>query len=604
VNPSLANRLRIGFAITFALLAGVTVIGVGRLFQLRQDFEDDTTRSFQFELAGEHLRQAFLVEQSALGDAAAAPKAAKSRYRSAVRTSNRAAGDAAALADDDSRAQRLLSRRAAAERRWRRRVAAPVLRGRSPPPARQRKLGRDVVRSGNALIANESRERQALRDDVADDTRKTALLVGVGLISGLIAAVLLFSGLISSMRRPLERLVDASGRLAGGDLKTRVEVGGPAETATLGLAFNEMADELQGAYRSLEESRRRLAVTLESLGDGVITVDPEGIVTDANPAARRLVPGATIGAQIREVLTAGSISPRKAERLLAGLEQEEVHAGEEGTVLAITGSPLGTPEGGSVLSIRDVSERARLERMKDEFVLTASHELRSPLTSVQGFAELLMLERSELSPRHAETVEIILDNTQHLVRLLNDLLDLARSDAGRLTIKPVRTDVGPIAEDAARLMGALADSRKQRVSVEIEPDLPQISAEPDRIKQVLVNLLTNAHEYSPEGASIKVTAARVGDEVELAVTDDGPGIPEEQLDHIFDRFTRGDAGLTQRVGGTGLGLAIAKSLVELHGGAIGVSSTVGKGSTFRVVLPALPGKEAAKEPMTSTEASR
>ena len=602
MNPSLANRLRIGFAITFALLAGVTVIGVGRLFQLRQDFEDDTTRSFQLELAGEHLRQAFLVEQSSLGDAARAPKQAKSRYRSAVRTSNRAAEDAVTLADDDPRAQRLLSSRAAAERRWRRRVAAPVLRGRSPPPARQRRLGGSVVRSGNVLIASESRQRQTLRDDVSDDTRKTALLVGVGLISGLIAAVLLFSGLISSMRRPLERLVDASGRLAGGDLQTRVEVGGPAETATLGLAFNEMADELQNAYRSLEESRRRLAVTLESLGDGVITVDPEGIVTDANPAARRLVPGATIGAQVREVLTAGSISPRKAERLLAGLEQEEVHAGEGGTVLAFTGSPLGTPEGGSVLSIRDVSERARLERMKDEFVLTASHELRSPLTSVQGFAELLMLEREELSPRHAETVEIILDNTQHLVRLLNDLLDLARSDAGRLTIKPVRCDVGPIAEDAARLMRALADSREQRLSVEIEHDLPQISAEPDRIKQVLVNLLTNAHEYSPEGASIKVMATRVGDEVELAVIDDGPGIPEEQLDHIFERFTRGDAGLTQRVGGTGLGLAIAKSLVELHGGAIGVSSTVGKGSTFRVVLPALPGKEAAKEPMTSTEA--
>jgi two-component system sensor histidine kinase ResE len=188
------------------------------------------------------------------------------------------------------------------------------------------------------------------------------------------------------------------------------------------------------------------------------------------------------------------------------------------------------------------------------------------------------------------------------VRLLNDLLDLARSDAGRLTIKPERCEVGPIAEDAARLMRALADSREQHLSVAVESDLPDISAEPDRVKQVLVNLLTNAHEYSPAGASIKVTASRVGDEVELAVSDDGPGIPEDQLDHIFDRFTRGDAGLTQRVGGTGLGLAIAKSLVELHGGAIGVSSKVGEGATFRVVLPALPGKEASEAPMTSTEA--
>ena len=144
---------------------------------------------------------------------------------------------------------------------------------------------------------------------------------------------------------------------------------------------------------------------------------------------------ATIGSKVREVLVSDTVTPRKVERLLAGIERGELRTPEGGTVLAITGSPMGT-EGGSVLSIRDVSERARLERMKDEFVLTASHELRSPLTSVQGFAELLMLERDDLSDKHAETVEIILDNTRHLVRLLNDLLDLARSDAGRLTINP------------------------------------------------------------------------------------------------------------------------------------------------------------------------
>jgi len=417
----------------------------------------------------------------------------------------------------------------------------------------------------------------------------------VGLIAGLVAAVLFFSGAIRSMRRPLERLVDASGKLAEGDLKTRVEVGGPAETATLGNAFNEMADELQGAYRGLEEGRRRLQVTLESLGDGVLTVDSKGIVTDANPAARRLLSAATIGSKAREVLVSDTVTPRKVERLLAGIERGELRTPEGGTVLAITGSPMGT-EGGSVLSIRDVSERARLERMKDEFVLTASHELRSPLTSVQGFAELLMLEKDDLSDKHAETVEIILDNTRHLVRLLNDLLDLARSDAGRLTINPVRSEIGPIVAGAARLIMGLTNSRQQRLEVEIESDLPQVSVEPDRIMQVLVNLLTNATEYCPQDSTIKVTATSVGSEVEVAVSDDGPGIPKDQLDHVFDRFTRGEAGLTQRVGGTGLGLAIVKSLIELHGGAIGVTSKEGEGATFRIVLPALSEREAVEEP--------
>jgi signal transduction histidine kinase/HAMP domain-containing protein len=596
VNPSLANRLRIGFAITFALLAGVTVIGVGRLFQLRQDYEDEITRSFQLEIAGEHLRQAFLVEQSALRGVSTDRSEARERYAAAATTADSAAEDARGLAADDPQAQRLLADEIAAERTWRRQVARPALGGRAPPAERQQALAGAVVRAGDRLIAEQASERAELRDKVSDDTRKTALLVGIGLVSGLIAAVLLFSGLIASMRRPLERLVDASGKLARGDLQTRVEVGGPAETATLGTAFNEMADELQGAYRGLEESQRRLQVTMESLGDGVLTVDSKGVVTDANPAARRLLSGATIGSKIRDVLVSDTVTPRRVERLLAGLEREELRTPEGGTVLAITGSPMGTPEGGAVLSIRDVSERARLERMKDEFVLTASHELRSPLTSVQGFAELLMLERDQLSEKHAETVEIIIDNTRHLVRLLNDLLDLARSDAGRLTINPVRAEIGPIVAGAARLIMGLTNSRQQRLEVEIESDLPQVSVEPDRITQILVNLLTNATEYCPEGSTIRVTASAIGSEVEIAVSDDGPGIPEDQVEHVFDRFTRGEAGLTQRVGGTGLGLAIARSLIELHGGAIGVNSKEGEGATFRIVLPALPDREAVEEP--------
>ncbi len=332
-----------------------------------------------------------------------------------------------------------------------------------------------------AAIANQARRRSELRDQISGDTRDTALLVAAGLIAGLTGALLLFSGLIASMRRPLEELVDAAGRLAGGDRGARVEVGGLSETATLGAAFNEMADELE----------------------------------------------------------------------------------------------------------REASQRDQLDRLKDEFVLTASHELRSPLTSVQGFAELLMLERDSLSPKQVETVEIILDNCRHLVRLLNDLLDLARSDAGRLAITAEPTEVGPLVDDAVRTMRAQTEAGRQALSARIEPGLPLVEVEPGRIRQILVNLLTNAHEYSPAGASIGVTARALDAEVEIAVSDDGPGIPESQLDLIFERFTRGDAGLTQRVGGTGLGLAISKSLVELHGGTIAVDSTPGVGSTFSFRLPAV-----------------
>lgn len=398
MSQSLANRLTIGFAIAFAVLAGLAVIGVARFIQQRQDFEDATTRSYQRE----------------------------------IQARNR------------------------------------LSRGRDPATAR-------------ATILAQQRRRQALRNEISDQTRDTALLVGAGLIAGLTGAALLFSGLISSMRRPLEDLVAASERLAAGDLDARVEVGGLSETASLGRAFNEMAGELQ----------------------------------------------------------------------------------------------------------RRAGERDQLERMKDEFVLTASHELRSPLTSVQGFAELLMIERDSLTAQQAETVEVILDNSRHLVRLLNDLLDLARSDAGQLRIEPEPTAVETLVEDAERAMRSRIEARGQTLSEEIEPGLPAVSADRDRMRQVMVNLLTNANEYCPQGAAIQVKATRVDADVEMAVIDDGPGIPRDQLEHVFERFSRGDAGLTQRVGGTGLGLAISKSLVELHGGTISAHSTPGGGSTFGFRLPAV-----------------
>jgi signal transduction histidine kinase len=348
-----------------------------------------------------------------------------------------------------------------------------------------------------ATIVSQQRQRRELRDEIASETRDTALLVGAGLIAGLTGAALLFTGLISSMRRPLEDLVDASGRLAGGDLDARVKIGGLSETATLGSAFNEMAEELQ----------------------------------------------------------------------------------------------------------RRAGERDQLDRMKDEFVLTASHELRSPLTAVQGFAELLLLERERLSPKQAETVEVILDNTRHLVRLLNDLLDLARSDAGRLTIRPEPTAAASLIEDAVRTMRAQFDARGQQLEIELEADLPWVEADRDRIRQVLVNLLTNANEYCPPGAHVEVKARHADAEVEIDVIDDGPGIPEQQLEHIFERFTRGDAGETQRVGGTGLGLAISKSLVELHGGTVGADSVASAGSTFYIRLPAIDAPAPADAEPSEAEAT-
>ena len=496
-NPSLTARLRIGFLVLFALLLVVSLLGVGRLFQIRVNYENDITRHFQLELQSERLRSAFFLEQAAIRPATAHQQPSQAQLDQAAASFSDAAGNTRDLTDDDTVLTTKLNELVASEAAWRKSVAEPLVHQRVPPAPVERRLSLAVTNSGQALATSARVARDAARDDARTDTRNTTILVAAGLGGALLAALLLFSGLINSMRAPLGRLVEGARRLAGGDLRTRVEVGGPVEIASLGRAFNEMANSLE----------------------------------------------------------------------------------------------------------RDARERDRVEQMKDDFVLTVSHELRTPVTVVKGFAEMLTAQRQGLNSRQAEAAEVIDESAGQLQKMINDLLDLARSDAGKLRIEPEPTQVRPLAQRIGRQMRPNFEGKDQRFTVSVEQDLPEIEADAGRIGQVLANLLTNANKYANEGAQVRLAATKVGEEVEFAVSDNGPGLDEEQLDHVFDRFWRADSTETQSVGGTGLGLAIAKSLVELHGGAISANSSPGEGATFRFVLPiAKDGRPKQKEPADRTKA--
>ena len=470
----------------FALLLAVSLLGVGRLFQIRVDYEDTTSRLFQLELEAERMSSAFLLEQTAvLGSGRANP----GQLNNAVKEFQASAERAAELTGGDTILAGQLQRWVASEGAWRQAVAEPILHGHDPPGNTENKLTTGVTSAGETMSDNAQAAREGARSDARDDTRNTTLMVAAGLGGALIAALLLFSGLINSMRAPLARLVDGARRLAGGELDTRVEVGGPVEIATLGRAFNEMATALE----------------------------------------------------------------------------------------------------------RDAAERDRIEQMKDDFVLTVSHELRTPVTVVKGFAEMLTAQSKSLNSRQAEAAEVIAESANQLQGMITDLLDLARSDAGKLRINPEPTSVKTLAQRVGRQMRPHFEERKQRLTVSVEKDLPEVMADPDRISQVLANLLTNANKYAQDGAMVRMTASRNGTGVEFAVSDNGPGLDGEELDHVFERFWRAQSGETQAVGGTGLGLAIAKSLVELHGGIISAASKPGEGATFRFVLPiAKDGKTSKK----------
>lgn len=235
----------------------------------------------------------------------------------------------------------------------------------------------------------------------------------------------------------------------------------------------------------------------------------------------------------------------------------------------------------------DVTERLRAQRMKDEFVSIVSHELRTPLTSIRG--SLGLIEggvAGELPPKAKDLVRIARTNTDRLVRLINDILDLDKMEAGRVTLKRTPVDTWPVVDEVLGQMHGYAEQASVRVEVvDRDPGCPPVHADRDRLVQVLTNLLSNAIKFSPENGCVEVRAAARQGRVRFSVTDHGPGIAQADIPRLFQKFHQLDASDTRARGGSGLGLVIAKSLVEAHHGQIGVDSQLGEGSTFYFEIP-------------------
>ena len=439
-----------------------------------------------------------------------------------------------------------------------------------------------------ALDARQRARRAAARDRAGADTRRAFLTIAIAGGLAVLAALALATLLIGVLRRPLDQLVHATRRVAGGDLEPRLDPDGPRELRELGESFNAMASDLDAAGRALEAERERLAVTVESLGDALVSCDADGVVTAVNPRAEELVgalqPGVRADGPARRCRRSKSRSPPRSSSNTTAAR------------LAITAAPLGAgEEAGTVWTVRDVSERARLDRLKSEFVATASHELRSPLTSIKGFAELLA-HSDGLNEREREFAEMILLSADRMVELANDLLDVASVEAGQIQLRRRPLDIGGAVEEVAALMRPRFEASGQRLEVDVAPGLPRALADAARVRQIITNLLTNAHLYTGEGGRVLVAVEADDAFVSLVVSDTGRGMTAEEVQQVFVRFYRGGDG--GGPSGTGLGLSIVRSLVDLHGGTIDVDSEPGRGTTFRVRLPSAlepePGADAAE----------
>jgi signal transduction histidine kinase/DNA-binding response OmpR family regulator len=584
---SIARSLRVALVGLTLVLAAIAALGVSSLYSARQRYENALAQSSSLSTAAANLAADGIAQEEVLRDARG-PGAKRARSQVAA-DYNAAAALATALARPDPPSARLIAAQIAAQSHAR----AELTAGR---------LASATAASGPLVqarsFASQLQQRQVTRQAAArakarSDTRRAVILVAIAGVLALLAALGLITALVSAMRRPLDELVKATGAVASGELSVRVTPAGPRELKDLGEAFNAMGEDLTRATERIESERRRLAVTIESLGDALIVTEPSSTKIEAvNPRAAELLP---------ELVTAGRIdipgSPLPP--LDEALDGETVVEYNDRT-LSVIAAALGSEADGTVWTIRDMSERARLERAKSEFVATASHELRSPLTSIKGFVELLDRSPENMSERQREFVEIILRSTDRLVDLVNDLLDVARIEADHVEINRRAIDVGEAVREIAELMGPRIEEKQQQLGVYVAPALPLAFADPGRVRQIVANLLTNAHLYTPPEGRIHIGVEPDRAWVQIVVEDSGIGMSAEDSARVFERFYRvtssgGDGHRAQQpASGTGLGLAIVKSLVDLHGGLIEVDSEPGRGTAFRVLLPAaVPGVSGA-----------
>lgn len=418
---------------------------------------------------------------------------------------------------------------------------------------------------------------------LARASRAVALAGGVAMALALIVAYLVSRALA----RPLVLLSDRAQRLAAGDLSTRA----PRSTRVqeldeLALAFNRLADELQARLDELGQERDEIQELLDCMAEGVIALTPDGTLLRTNRAADELlgISEPPLHAPVREVVG----HPRLADLLEASLARPaatgEITLGDRNLIV----STRQLDQGGGVTTLLDVTEIRRLEQVRQDFVANASHELKTPLTSMRGFAETLLEDDPPPELRH-EFLTSIHNNTVRLQRLVDDLLDLSRLESGGW-----RAGEGPVdvAEVAARAWDDLdGGTPRRRIRFSLQGD-GVAWADEQGVEQVLRNLLDNARRYTPDGGSIAVrirtTPPPDGQHrgrVWVDVADSGSGIPEASLPRIFERFYRADTSRARQVGGTGLGLAIVRHLVQGMGGEVSAQSAPGDGTTLRFHLP-------------------
>jgi len=450
-----------------------------------------------------------------------------------------------------------------------------------------------VTGEGVALV--EARLPEAQVDRVVDRfVKRLAIIAALLAVLALLATV----ALVRRIGDPLRSLSESALRLGRGDFSTAIPATGTPEVATLARTMEEMRRNLIDLTATLRRREAEAQAVLHGVVEGVFAVDAERNVRYVNPQAARMLgvePAAAIGRFCGEVLRpcpkdgqrpCESSCPIVAAREGGKAQSTEILESPDGTRRVVVITSARPSEGMQVQVMRDETEIEAVRRARDSILANIAHEFRTPLAAQQASIELLKDGLAEM-PREQleELVASLQRGTLRLTRLIDNLLESVRIEAGQLAIRSQEVDLAQVVEDAQELVAGLLVQRRQVLQVELAPDLPLVRGDAQRLAQVVTNLLANANKFGPEGSVIRVGGAATGADVSLWVEDEGPGVPEWEGGSIFERFYR-SAEQEPEPRGLGLGLWIVKSIVERHGGHARAERTAQGRTRFTVTLPA------------------
>lgn len=405
--------------------------------------------------------------------------------------------------------------------------------------------------------------------------------------------------LLTKITQPMQQLIEAANDIRKGKYGTRLNLVTSDEIGELANTFNHMAAELETNIRNLNHEKEHLSSVLRSMSDAVITFDNHGQVILVNPPGQEIMK-TWKGLEWDDDLQGGGWAADVMPKPLSELFYSTVNEGRDQSadlhvnqgIWSAHMAPLYSDDviRGAVVVLRDITEQVKLEKMRTDFIANVSHEIRTPLSMMQGYSEAL-LDGMAASPEEGrELIQVIHEESLRMGRLVKDLLDLTRMEAGHAEMSLRQVDAGELCERVYRKFSVRAKEQEIDLQLSLHSDLILESADEDKLEQVLTNLLDNAFRHTPSGKQVKIQAHRVkapkGDTLQVIVSDQGVGIPAGDLPFVFERFYKADkARVRGETVGTGIGLAIVKNIVTAHHGTITAASEVGKGTVFTVTIP-------------------